>query len=210
MEKDNSKKESVPLPLDKGKNKNKTQDVKKLNYKKPTIKWKWPLKVLLLTFSLSTMFSLVSELVLSKSNIFVSILVICVLLITGLVFDMIGVAATAGDPEPIMSMASRKVRGAKESISIIKNASKVSSFCCDIIGDICGILGGAAGASITFKIISQNSQDTTKILVSALASGIIAALTVFLKSIGKGYAVDKSNNIILITGKVLSVFTKKQ
>ena len=155
------------------------------------------------------MFSAVSELVLTKSNTVISILVIVVLLAIGALFDMIGVASTAGESDPFLAMASRKVRGAKESIVIIKNASKVSTFCCDIISDICGILGGTAGAAIVLKIITESSGDATKILVSSIVSGIVAALTVFLKSLGKDCALKKSNTIILAVGKVISIFTKK-
>ena len=210
MEKETNQKEIEPSSIEGGKQKKNQQKDKKIITKKSEApNWKWPFKVLVLTLSLSTMFSAVSELVLTKSNIVISILVIAFLLAIGTIFDMIGVASTAGEIDPFLAMASRKVRGAKESISIIKNASKVSSFCCDIIGDICGILGGAAGASIVLKIITEQSTDATKILISAIVSGVIAALTVFLKSIGKEYAVSKSNTIILFVGKALSIFTKK-
>lgn len=205
----NKENESPQIEGDKSK-KNSTQKEKTHKQKKSaSFNWGWSLKVLFLTLTLSIMFSTLSELVLTKSNIIISILVIVALLTIGTIFDMIGVAATSGEIDPFLAMASRKVRGAKESISIIKNASKVASFCCDIIGDICGILGGAAGASIVLKIITEQSTDATKILVSALVSGVIAALTVFLKSLGKEYAVKKSSNIILLVGKVLSIFTKK-
>lgn len=205
----NNENESSQIEWDKSKRNSSQKDKNQKQKKTNKFNWTWSLKVLFLTLSLSIMFSALSELVLTKSNIIISVLVIAVLLAIGTIFDMIGVASTSGEIDPFSAMASRKVRGAKESISIIKNASKVSSFCCDIIGDICGILGGAAGASIVLKIITEQSTDTTKILISAVVSGIIAALTVFLKSIGKEYAVKKSNDIILLAGKFVSLFTKK-
>lgn len=213
MEKDNNKKSVDPLSQEESQPKKsqvKDNKDKKITQKKSGIfNWGWSLKVLFLTLALSTMFSALSELVLSNSNLVISVLVIVMLLTLGTIFDMIGVASTAGESDPFLAMASRKVRGAKEAIVIIKNASKVSSICCDIIGDISGILGGAAGASIVLKIITESSADATKILISAVVSGVIAALTVFMKSFGKDYALKKSNNIILAVGKVLSIFTKK-
>ena len=43
------------------------------------------------------------------------------------------------------AMSSKKIKGAKKAVSFKKNADKVSSFCNDVIGDICGIISGSAG-----------------------------------------------------------------
>lgn len=175
-----------------------------------SINIKWSLKVLFLSLTLSIMFSVVSEMVLSTANIIIAIIVIIMLILIGIGFDMIGVAITSGDIKPFSAMASRKVKGAKESISLIKNAEKVSSFCCDIVGDICGILCGAAGAAIVVKLVSESANPAMAVLVSSLVSGIIAALTIFGKSLGKGIAVNKSEQIIHIVGKFLNIFTRKK
>lgn len=174
------------------------------------INMKWSIKVLLLSLALSIMFSVISEMVLSGANIVIAVLVILVLIVIGILFDMVGVAITSGDIKPFSAMASRKVKGAKEAISLIKNADKVSSFCCDIVGDICGILCGAAGAAIVVKIVYESTNPAMAILISSLVSGIIAALTIFGKSIGKGIAVYKSEKIIHIVGRFISVFTRKK
>lgn len=174
------------------------------------INMKWSIKVLLLSLALSIMFSVISEMVLSGANIVIAVLVILALIVIGILFDMVGVAITSGDVKPFSAMASRKVKGAKEAISLIKNADKVSSFCCDIVGDICGILCGAAGAAIVVKIVYESTNPAMAILISSLVSGIIAALTIFGKSIGKGVAVYKSEKIIHIVGRFISVFTRKK
>ena len=59
---------------------------------------------------------------------------------------MIGIAVTVATPKTFNSMATKNVRGARACINLIRKASKVSSFCNDVIGDICGILSGSAGA----------------------------------------------------------------
>ena len=56
----------------------------------------------------------------------------------GILFDIIGVAVTSSDDKIFHSMSARKVRGAKVAVKFHKNAEKVSSFCCDVVGDICG------------------------------------------------------------------------
>ena len=194
-----------------GYEKNKQVPVKQVSVKSSkSINMKWSIKVLFLSLALSIMFSVISEMVLSSANIIIAVLVIVVLIFIGIMFDMVGVAITSGDIKPFSAMASRKVKGAKESISLIKNAEKVSSFCCDIVGDICGILCGAAGAAIVVKIVSESTNPAMSVLVSSLVSGVIAALTIFGKSLGKGIAVNKSERIIHIVGKFISLFTRKK
>ena len=41
-------------------------------------------------------------------------------------------------------MNAQKISGAKEAITIIKNNVRFASLCNDVIGDICGIVSGAA------------------------------------------------------------------
>ena len=125
-----------------------------------------------------------------------------------MIFDMLGVAVTAAELEPFVAMSSKKIRGAKTAIILVKNNAKISSVFCDIIGDICGILSGAVGTSILAYIVVQGSL--LQILVASLISAIIAGLTVFLKSIGKKIAIKNSTKIILILAKFLSVFKREK
>lgn len=178
--------------------------------KKVKIKWGYPLKVLLITFVMSFLLNISSEAVLSKVGLIVSILILIIFVGISIVFDMIGVAVTAGDIEPFLARASKKERGSKESIKLIKNAEKISSFCCDIVGDSCGILSGAVGANIVVRIYAQTG-DFMSILVATIVSSVIAALTVFGKAMCKTYAVNNSDEIVFRVGKILNFlkFTKK-
>ena len=126
--------------------------------------WMWPVKILVITLFLSLSFSVLSEVLLSNVGIAVSVVVIVFLLVVGIISDMIGVATTACSLEPFTAMCSRKVRGARVAMGLVKNAEKVSSICNDVVGDICGILSGAAGASITVKFISENMTNSIQIL----------------------------------------------
>ncbi|MDD4276184.1 MAG: hypothetical protein PHO33_04330 [Clostridia bacterium] len=181
----------------------------KVQSKKKIVNWYWSIKILFLSFALSMSFSILSEMAMSSATIFIAILVIILLLSIGIIFDMVGVAMTAGNIEPFLAMASKKVRGAKESILLLKNAEKVSVFCCDIVGDICGILCGASGAAIVIKIVQESSNPSLTILISSLVSAMIACITIFGKSIEKGYAVNRSEKIIFTVGKLMSIFNKK-
>ncbi len=164
----------------------------------------WPIIVLLLTLALSFVFSLISELVMGNAPLAVAYILIVVIIILSVIFDMIGTAAASCDIQPFLSMSARKVKGAKMAVKLVQNASKVSSVCADIIGDICGIISGACGAAIVIKQFADGSS----ILVSVLFSSLIAAFTVFGKSLGKSYAMTNSNKIIYMVARVLSVFKK--
>ena len=161
--------------------------------------------------------SILMNLVIPSSNVFnlvfriigiiVSIAVLIVLLCIGVVFDMIGVAVTAASIEPFAAMRSRKVYGADKAMGLIKNAEKVSSICNDVVGDICGILTGAAGASIAARLLLDSMGDITKVLIVSSVSAIIAGLTIFGKACFKTVAMKRSTSIILKVGKFLKFFS---
>lgn len=177
--------------------------------KKVKIPLKYPLQVLLITLVISFVLNISSEALLSNVGLIISIIILIIFVGISILFDMIGVAVTAGNVEPFLARASKKERGAKESIRLIKNAEKISSFCCDIVGDSCGILSGAVGASIVVRIYAQTG-DFLSIFVAAIVSSVIAALTVFGKALCKGIAVNNSDNIILKVGKFLNFFSFKK
>jgi len=173
-------------------------------HKKSRRKNAWPIIVLLLTLALSFIFSLICELVMGNAPLAVAYILIIFIILLSVIFDMIGTAAASCDIQPFLSMSARKVKGAKTAVKLVKNAEKVSSVCADIIGDICGIISGACGAAIVLKQFA----DGTSIFISVLFSALIAAFTVFGKSLGKSYAMTNSNKIIYAVARVLSVFKK--
>ncbi len=191
----------------------KTSDVKQIANKavkkKKQSRWAWPIKILVITLFLSLAISVASEFVLGNAGIAISIVIILLLWVLGVTTDMIGVAAASCSIEPFNAMCSRKVRGAKEGRMLVKHAEKVSSICNDVVGDICGIISGAAGSVIAGKLILESMSKSVGILIAASVSAIIAGLTIFGKAAMKKFAIDNCTKVILIVGKVLSIFTKK-
>ncbi len=171
--------------------------------------WVWPIKIFFLAVALSLSFSILSELVMSSTGIVLAIICIIFFISISVLTDMIGIAVTACDEEPFKAMAARKVKGAKEALTIIKNADKVASLCADVMGDVCGILSGAAGASILVHLIREGSSQAYEIIIASLVSALIAGLTIFGKAIFKRYAMDNSVKIVLRLGKICSVFSRK-
>ena len=172
--------------------------------------FRWPLIVLVLSFSLSMAFGVLSEVALNGAGIAISVIVIVVFLIIAIITDMIGVAIASCDIKNFRAMASRKVRGAKEAIMLYKHADMVSSIFADILGDICSILSGAAGAAVTTRLITSAMSDFIGVVVASLVSAVIASLLIFGKALMIRYSMNHSDKIILIIGKILSIFHRQK
>ena len=117
-------------------------------------------------------------------------------------------SATSCDLAPLLAMASKKVPGSKKAIGLVKNAEKVSNICCDVIGDICGIISGACTVAIVAKLIVDNS--TLNYWMSIVISSLVGAITVGGKSFFKTVAMKNSKEILLLVARVISIFSKKE
>ena len=167
---------------------------------------KWSFSLMLVAFLISVVLSFISEIAMKDVSLLVGTIVILVFIGIGILFDTFGVAVTAADEAPFHAMSSKKVRGAKMAVSLKKNANKVSSFCCDVIGDICGIISGAAGVAVA-SILSLKF-NLSSLLSSLIITGFIAALTIGGKSLEKSAAINNSNKILYEFAKVLSIFSR--
>lgn len=186
--------------------KNKEKEVAKLKKKRKIPIW--TLKITMITFVLAVAFSFISEITSSRAHIAIAFMLLILLVIISIIFDSIGVAATSCELAPLLSMASRKVRGSKTAIKLVKNAEKVSNICADVIGDICGIVSGACTVAIVTKLLVSSSVDST--WVTILFSSIVAALTVGGKAVMKNVALNNSKELILFAARVLTLFQKEK
>ncbi len=185
-------------------------NTKKQTPKKEKSKYLWVIEIGILALTLSMLFSVLSEYLLSDTNLFIVILVVVVLLFVNVFFDMIGLAFASCKIEPLVAMAAKKVKGSKLAINLVKNADKVCSICSDVIGDICGILCGAAGVTITVVLVGNMTGGSAEILIGAAVSSVIAGLTIFFKAFCKNLAINKSTEIVMMVSKVLSIFSFKK
>lgn len=170
--------------------------------KKELINWRWIATIFTLSFFLSFGLSFLSEVTIKQSTLLISILITFVFIFLGILFDIIGVAVTSSDESIFHSMSARKVRGARIAVKFHKNAEKVSSFCCDVVGDICGVISGASGITITALLVETFHWNL--LLTTLIVTGVISALTIGGKAIGKSFAVNKSNIILYRFAKVIS------
>jgi len=169
---------------------------------------KWIMTVTLLAFFITILFTLISSSLLENVNILVGIIIIVIFILLGVIFDIIGVAVASSDPEPFHAMASKKIHGANTAKRMLKNAEKVSSFCNDVIGDICGIMSGSAGLVVATSISSKYDFNLT--ITTLLITAIIASLTIGGKAMGKGVAISKSEYIVTKVTKLLNLFKKQK
>lgn len=175
--------------------------------KKKKKKNNWVIIVTILAFFISLFFSFISQVLMPKVNIIIGIIILLFFITLGIIFDMIGVAVTASDEEPLHSMNSKKIKGAKKAVNFKKNADKVSSFCNDVIGDICGIISGSAGVVITTNL--SNMLNINIFYIGLLVTATIASLTIGGKAYFKKIAINNSYVIVYKTAKVISFFERK-
>lgn len=166
---------------------------------------KWFLEVFIITFILSMLFSYISANGVSNLSLIPAIIILVAVILIGIIFDIIGVAVTVANEHEFHAKATKKVKGSKDSIKLIRNAPKVANICADVIGDICGVLSGAISALISMKITEQFGLNFN---IQFLLSALVAALTVGGKAIGKGIASNNSTKIVHAVGIVLNKFSK--
>ncbi|MDE7454784.1 MAG: hypothetical protein K2M64_03035 [Clostridia bacterium] len=188
------------------------KDKDKVDKKKKKQRNLWPLKALIITLFLSFAVNAGSELVLTSAEWWLALILTFIIMALGVLFDMVGTASTACDIEPFLSMASRKVKGAKMAVKLSKNSHVVSSVCCDIVGDICGIVSGVCAAAIVLSLtngLTADLGDTANFFIKVAIYAVISTMTITLKAVGKLSAVNHSNKIIFGVAKFLSIFHKE-
>ncbi|MBQ4160517.1 MAG: hypothetical protein IJD83_06250 [Clostridia bacterium] len=164
------------------------------------INHKWTVIVTVLAFVLSVAFSVLTASAEEMGTV-LAFIVLMLIVILSILFDMIGMAISTASEAPFHAMATRRIKGAKESIKIIRNAQQLSSLCNDVIGDIAGIISGAMTGAIVvgLSVMLHMNHD----LLNLLLAGVVAALMIGGKAAGKGVAMMNNNTIVFILGKIV-------
>ena len=173
------------------------------NEEKP--KSRWIIQSFAITFTLSLVMSYITTNGMSNLNIFFAILILIAVIFVGILTDIIGVAVTVADEAKFHAKATKKVKGSKTSIKLIKNSAIVANICADVIGDVCGVLSGSISALIAVKLTENYGLPY---FIQYLISALVASLTVGGKAYGKVIANKNSTQIVHIVGKVLSNIVK--
>ncbi|WP_213468194.1 hypothetical protein [Paenibacillus dendritiformis] len=182
---------------------------------------KWSIFIFFVTFAMAVILSVASTSMLGKAGWGVGMVIVLMLVLIGVFFDIMGLAAAAAKETPFHAMAAERVRGAKQAIYIVRNADRFSNFCNDVIGDMTGVISGSATAIVVTNLLwSMNAESVwMTTAVSVAFTGLVSALTVGGKALGKSFAIHYSTPIVLLIGKCfhflesklhIRLFTKKR
>ncbi|MFC4738075.1 hypothetical protein ACFO4L_15990 [Bacillus daqingensis] len=175
-----------------------------------SLKWSWMIAVI--TLVLAAIFSVVSTAILSGVAWGVGMLIVFLIVLIGVISDTIGVAATAAAEKPFHAMAAEKLPGARQAVTITRNADKFSNFTNDVIGDIAGVISGTASAYVVLQLAVQlghSEGSTLQFVISVVFTSVVAALTVGGKSVGKTIAIRYSTEIIYRVGRLFHLLEVK-
>ncbi|MGV8907272.1 MAG: hypothetical protein ACOH15_11820 [Acetobacterium sp.] len=155
----------------------------------------WVITITIATFFLTLLISYISDVILSNTPIFVAFIILLIIVSLGILSDIIGIAVTAVNIQPFCAMSSKKIKGAKISVSLVKNATRVSNFCSDVVGDICGIVSGVTSITIVIQL-GEHYPIVNVAIMTLILSSVVACLTVGGKALGKDIAMNHGISII--------------
>ncbi|OXM88163.1 CNNM domain-containing protein [Paenibacillus rigui] len=165
---------------------------------------RWSIFISIVTFIMACVFTVTSTTVLEGFPWGIGMLIVIFLICNGIFFDVMGLAAAAANETPFHAMASEKVKGSRQAIQIVRNADRFSNFCNDVIGDISGVISGAASTLVVIKLMSGIGGDNEwlRTAVSVIFTALVSAMTVGGKAMGKSFALHYSTDIVLFIGKI--------
>ena len=143
--------------------------------------FRWIALIFLVTVLISALMSFVSSNLLEGAGLILSFVVLICIVLTGILFDIIGVAVTAADEVPFHAMASRKVPEAEDALRLIS---------------------GSAAAVISARVLLL-SKSGSEIFITLLLSAVVSGVTVGGKACGKSLAMNSSTAVVRTAAKVL-------
>ncbi len=170
------------------------------------VNWKWVITAFLSSLVISIILSLLSSEVLSIVPIIAAVLILFAFVFIGIIFDIIGLAVATANEKPFNSMAAQKIKAGKTGLALIRKADQVSSFCNDVIGDICGVVSGSAAATVAIRLAMI--MGVGSLWVNLILCGFVSAITVGGKAVGKAIGMNYSVEIVTVVAKVVAIFTR--
>lgn len=164
--------------------------------------YKWIITVTLSSFLISLLLGFFTNTIVNDLSVAISVVVLLMVICLGIIFDIIGLAVATSTEAPFHAKSAKKIKGSKESLSLIKNAEKVSSFCNDVIGDIAGVLSGGLAASVAVNVY-MSFPVFNALLINLVFTAIVSSATVGGKAMGKNFAITKSYMIVETCGIII-------
>ncbi|WP_083824280.1 hypothetical protein [Desulfosporosinus sp. OT] len=168
--------------------------------------WKHLVIVFVGSFVIAAVVGISSELLMRRiSSLWIAALFLLAVIGVHIVFDVIGIAATAANEAPHHAKAANRVRGARQAVYLVRHADLVANMANDVVGDVTGTLSGVMAAAIVIDTIRLYPTFGTKeIWLSTLMLALVASITVTGKAVGKSFAIQDANKIIAWVGSVFA------
>lgn len=161
------------------------------------------------SFFLAAVAGLSSELLMRHTSLIAAFILLLAVIGIGVVFDIVGIAATAATEAPHHARAANRVFGARQAVYLVRNADKVANFTNDIVGDIAGTLSGVMVATIMLDIVLYYpSLQAHEIWLNTGMLALVASLNITGKAMGKTFAINEANHIIGVVGGLLASLEK--
>lgn len=168
----------------------------------------WILRVFIITFIIALIFNTASNIVVDNFNNLIILTILAILfIIIGIIFDIIGTAVLTANESTFHAKSSKKIKGGKHGVYLIKNSNRIASICNDIIGDICGIVSGSISAMI--GLLLSNTLNISSVISLLIVSSLVSSITVGGKAIGKKYSIKNSDEIVFLVSKILTKFKRE-
>jgi hypothetical protein len=118
----------------------------------------------------------------------------------GILSDGLGLASARADESALLSMASRRVVGAREAVWFVRNAARVSSVFSDVLGDVAATISGALAVAISQSVLGAY-PGVSGLLLTGGAIGLASGLSVGGKALFKPVALKYAESMILVLGR---------
>ncbi|WP_407308334.1 hypothetical protein [Desulfosporosinus sp. SB140] len=170
--------------------------------------WKHLSFVFVGSFLIAAIVGIGSELLMRKTaSLWVAMVLLLTVIGVHIFFDVIGIAATAAQEAPHHARAANRVRGARQTVYLVRHADLVANMANDVVGDVTGTLSGVLAAAIVIDIVRlYPSLGTNEIWVTSMILALVASITVTGKAIGKSLAIQEANEVIAWVGSIIAAF----
>jgi CBS domain containing-hemolysin-like protein len=165
---------------------------------------RWIIKIVGWAFVISMILSLVSGSLIPRMNIIFALLILLSFIALGVFFDILGLSVATASSKPFHSMAARRVKGAAQSLRLLKNPERITSFCADVVGDIAGIISGATASVIVTRLAED--QSVSNIVLQVFLSAVVSTLTIGGKAFGKTISLRHNTVIVTHMGRAMYRF----
>ena len=168
--------------------------------------WKHLVVVFIGSFVIAAIVGMGSELLMRRAaSLWLAALFLLTVIGVHIVFDVVGIAATAATEAPHHARAANRVKGARQTVYLVRHADLVANIANDVVGDVTGTLSGVMAASIVIDIIRYYpTLGAKEIWLTTFILALVASITITGKAVGKSVAIQDANKVMAWVGSAIA------